>query len=684
MNRVKTLSYLIILALLLLTISTSTVTAEIKFYAEIVKYPTLAYPEPVLSGGELEIRLALSQDTAPIDFTLTIYNELNEYELEFVKTEFSNAWKGWVAYFKVPEDCKEGFYSMKIAFTAGGTTYDIEMPNSVWVLSEWPDKIKLLYVGDTKTPGGEPYWKEFVREVNLLNPTMMIFNGDEVERPSMRTAWKLFLQHWLELRVPSYAGIGNHEYDSPGVAKIWERIMGYRNYTIVVGNFLFLMLDTGMEGWMSLDQIKWAERVVKENPEKVKILVMHHPLFGYKIKDEKIDVIEVSTIDDFDKLFDEGYIYGSWSEHKEEAKELFKLILENDIRLVLCAHTHTDITNIVKYKGKEYYFITTAGVPYDVREFDQRNFRLISIYANGTIDVKSLFYNGKSWTDYPNGIPLDTGEAIKPYKIGYIEYYYAPVNDGSRHAVSFKVKNELDHNFYDINICFRVAADVDFEKYKIIPEPEKYDVVQADNYYYVSIYDVDLPAGAELKFTIASEDDNVPPTIERVKMRSEEGWWIGDLYVTDLEWGVDEVKVEYTVTGEKWLEPELYDFVESFENGTLMFSFWIKGANLEDGAKFRIEVKDFYGNSVTKEYTFYKDKGLVPVEVTPTPSPSPTPGPTPSPTPTPTPSPSPTPSPTPSPSPTPAPAAPPTTMYAAVAVVLIIVIAAVLIILRRK
>jgi len=689
MNKVKIISYLIILALLIITFSSVNTAAQLEFYAEIVKYPTLAYPEPVLVGSELEVRLALSSDANPADFSLKIYNELGEYKPEFVKVEFNEKWNSWQAFFKVPSECKEGLYSMKISFTAAGKTYDIEMPNSVWILPEWPNMIKLLYVGDTKTPAGEPYWKELVREVNLLNPTMMIFNGDEVERPSMRSAWTLFLKHWLKLRVPSYAGIGNHEYDSPGVARIWERIMGYRNYTVIVGNFLFLMMDTGMEGWMEMDQIKWAERVLEENADKVKILIMHHPLFGYKIKDEKIGVVEVDTVDDFDKLFDEGYIYGSWSEHKEEARELFKMILENDVRLVLTAHTHTDITNVVKYKGKEYYFITTTGVPYDVREYDQRNFRLINIYANGTIDVKTLFYNGKSWTDYPNGIPLDTGEAIKPYKIGYIEYYYAPANDGSKHAVSFKAKNELDHDFYDIYICFKVPADIPFENYKIVPVPEKYDVLNVGNYYYVLIYDVDLPAKSVVKFTIASEDDTKPPTIESVKMIGEDKWWVGELHVTDLEWGVEEIKVTYgekcACCGECPIEPELYDFVESLNNGTLIFKFWIEKVNVKNGTEFIIEVKDFYGNSISKGYVFLEEKGLIPVEVTPAPTPSPTPTPSPSPTPPPTsPSPTPSPTPTPTPTPTPAPAMPFYTTAIVGGVVIIVIIGAILLLLRRK
>ena len=610
LNKVKVLSYLISLSLLAMLYAPSIVPAELKFYAELVKYPTIAYPEPVLAGGTLEVRIALSPKVEPKALSLTIYNELARYRLGLIRSFFSPRWKCWLALFRVPSDCIQGLYSMRLSFNAT-RAYSVDMPNSVWVLNRWPHFIKLLYVGDTKTPMGEPYWRELVREANLLNATMLIFNGDEVERPFMRSAWELFLKHWLRLRVPSYAGIGNHEYEEPNVAEIWESIMGYRNYTISLGKFLFIMMDTGMEGWAPLNEIKWMERVLRGNPDKVKILVMHHPLFGYKVKDEGIGVIRVNSTEDFDKLLEGGYIYSSWAEHKREAKELFKAILENDVRLVLAAHTHTDITNVVEYRGKKYYFITTTGVPYDVREGDYRDFRLITIYANSTIDVSSLLYDGRGWTDYPNGIPLDTGEGMRPYKIGYIEYYYAPSNDGSRHAVSFKARNELDQGFRNVYVCFKVPDDVPFERYRLIPKPKAYKLIHAGGYYYVTLYGVDLPAESEVAFTIASEGDTEPPTINGVKAVIDGGWLIGEVRVTDLGWGVRDVKVMYAESGGRWVEPRLYDFVESMGNGTLVFKFWVTAAKVANGTKFKVIAGDFYGNVASKDYVYVEGRGLI-------------------------------------------------------------------------
>ncbi|HDN75853.1 MAG TPA: metallophosphoesterase, partial [Acidilobales archaeon] len=591
----------------------------VKYYAKYVKYPTLSVPEPVLVGGTLEVRVELPPDEELKDFSMSIYNEFYSYDLEFINVSYSEYWKSWIAYFKLPNDVKPGFYSFKLTFT-GAKSYEIDMPNSIWVLEEWPDELVFIFVGDTKTPAGEPYWAEMVKEANLIHPDFLIFDGDQVDRP-YRSAWEKYLKWWLALKIPGYGVIGNHEYDAPGVHKTWSKIMGYTNYSVTIGKFLLIALDTGMDGWISMDQAKWLENLLKKNANKVKILVMHHPIFGYKIKDEKIEVVEVKDIDsDFERLFNEGYFYGSWSEHKEELKELFRIILTYGVRLVLSAHTHTDINNVVIYNGTEYYFITMSGVPYDVRDFDVRGFRLIHIYANGTIVRESLTYMGKAFSDYPNSIPIESGEKVYPYRLGYLEYYYTPANDGTKYAISFKAWNDLDMNFSEIYVCFKLPKDKPIKEYKFLPTTPEYEVLETDNYYYVILKDVDLPAHSVVKFTITAIDDTDDPTIGSITMSlGEHGWWVGQILVSDQGWGVDNVTIYYSLNGEEWKEPALYDFVKALDNGTLIYKFWISGKEITDKAYFKVVVTDFAMHKVVKEYVFTPEKGFeVPVTTTPT------------------------------------------------------------------
>ncbi len=633
-----TLSLIIIIVLSAALITSLPITqGKITYFAKVVKYPLPSIPEPVLQGGLLEVRIALDKTAKLSGFEAFIYNDFADATLEFVKVSYNSTFKSWHAYFKIPSDIRPGLYNLKVKFIANGNTYEIEEPISVWILKKWPKVLRMILSGDTKTPAGRPYLAEFVRVVNLLSPDLMVFDGDEVERPSMASAWLYFLDEWLKLRVPSYAVIGNHEYDSPGVAKAYEIILGYRNYSIIIGDFLFLMLDTGMDGWIPVDQLKWAESILAKYPDKAKIIVMHHPLFGYKIKDEKIEVVKVSSVDDFDKLFEQGYIYGSWKDHKEEAKYLFKLILEYDVRLILTAHTHTDINNIVvDWKGKKHYFITPSGVPYDVRDYDIRGFRYVIMYANdnGTILENTLTYAGKKLNEYPNSIPIDLGEKVEPYKIGLIEYYYAPANDGKHYAVSFRAKNELAQGFDNIRIIFKLPKDKDISAYKWIPEkPPAYEVIEHGDYKYVILYNVSLPARSVVKYTLAAIDDKDTPSASVKLTEKGKKWFIFEVVAVDKGWGVDEVKFTYSVDGGKtWLKPALYDFIEAKEDGSVKYLIWIKAPpEGTESIKYKVTVVDFAGHSKTIE-------GVIQL-VTPTTTPTTTPTvttPTTTPTPTPT------------------------------------------------
>ena len=626
----------VILALVIMSAMTSlNVGAQslVRFYAQVVKYPTLAYPEPVVAGGNMTVRIILSNTTEPTGFTLRLYNDYNTYDLNFasdvnkIKATYSPLWGAWIVNFTIGKDIKPGFYSYEIKFTAGGKNYDIVMPHAVWVLKSWPHALKILVTGDTKTPAGRPYWFEMVEEANLVHPDLFIFDGDEVDRPTMSSAWKYFMEGWLSLNIPSYAVIGNHEFSQANVAHIWDQIMGYRNYTVTIGKFLIIGLNSGFTGWIPMDQLKWAENVLKHNPDKVKIMVWHHPLFGYKIRDDKIAVIKVNSTNDFDKLFKEGYIYGSWSDHEAEAKYLFTMILKYGVHLVFTAHTHTDINNMVIYNGSKYYFITMSGVPYDVRAGDKRGFRLFYIYDNGTFTANTLTYPpGAPLNQYPNSIWIDSGEGVIPYILGYLDYYYTPANDGAHHAVSFKAINHLNMTFHNIFIQFKLPKDTPINKYKITPQPKNYTIIEGSKYYFVRINGVDLKPNSEVTYTIYSTQDKDKPKIADVELTNPTGskWFKVVATATDNGWGVKDISLTYN-KGNGWEPVKIVDINtwDSNHNGAASYTFWIKG--LTNGAKVNITVTDFAGHTTSKLYIYSSSKGLVPATATQTTTSSPSP-----------------------------------------------------------
>ncbi|RLF20675.1 MAG: hypothetical protein DRZ82_01480 [Thermoprotei archaeon] len=597
-------SYVLLLSLAIIFIALSSIpllsSPKVIYFAKVVKYPLPSIPEPVLKGDLLEVRIDL-EDVS--ELSATIKNPYSSYELSLDKAFYDNRANCFKALFRIPGDVEPTIYDLILKFKSKGKLYEIVEPRSVWVFDEWPKALKLLFCGDTKTPGGVQYFAEFVRTVNLLNPDLLIFDGDLVETPTIKSAWDLFIKWFLRIRVPTYIVIGNHEY-SGASADIYKRIMGYTNYSVIIGDFLFIMLDTGPEGWIPMDQLKWAERVLKENFNKgFKAMIFHHPFFGYKVKEERIGILTNISVEDFDKLVDQGLLYKSWYNHLDEARYLFKLILKYDVRMILTAHTHTDINTIViDTNGRKHYFITTAVVAYDIREKDIRGFRYFLIFSNGSVDERTLCYDGKSITDYPTSIPIDTGEGILPYKLGLIEYYYAPSNDGERYAVSFKAVNELNQTFHDIYVEFILPGDRTFDEYKWIPEKPRCVVRKVNDKLYVRLINITLPALSEVKYTVYAVEDKSPPRVLNVTLadiieRGGIAWWIINVTVYDDGWGVDKVNVNATYA-DKTVDPVLIDLINA-SNGKVSYKVWFKLPPEVSEIRVSVKVKDFASNDAS-------------------------------------------------------------------------------------
>ena len=613
MNKYKTLLKIIILLTLLLWIQPiiSAPTVPIIKFAEKVKYPLPAIPEPVLVGGSLEVHVKASSDANSWSAKLT-HVFLGEYTLELVSTEFIKSKGLWKIVFRVPTNIHRGLYNLSIGFKEGGQSINIVEPKSVWILKDWPTKLRFLVFGDTKTPGGKELFYEAIREIDLINPDLAIFLGDLVERPEQSSAWKYFLGSFLLLRSPCYIVIGNHEYGSVGDASIYERIIGPQNYTVSIGDFLLIVLPTDADGWVRMNYLKWAENILKNSHQKFKIMAFHHPLFSPKVKGTIKSILELKSADDINKLFNQGYIYYSWSEHPDEAKYLFNIIINYDVRLILAEHIHTDLNMIVKdWEGNKHYFITPASVAYDVASKDIRGFKYLIIYSNGTIDENTIYYKGTGPFTYPNSIPIDSGEDIYPYKLGFIEYYYAPLNDGKHYAVSFKAKNELKETFHDIRIIFKLPLDKPIDQYKWTPSKPSYIVYKGSDAYYVVLENVSLPAKSTIKYTVYSIDDNVKPEVNIDKsLKFEEEWTLVTINAKDTGWGVDEVSVKYSLDGgTTWKSPDLLDLVD-FKNGVATYVAWIPFSKSDYNAGKRLYIKvsasDFAGNIVEKITTLRK------------------------------------------------------------------------------
>ncbi|MGC9020352.1 MAG: metallophosphoesterase family protein [Candidatus Methanodesulfokora sp.] len=571
----------ILLVLPLIVASAQPPSANIVFYAEKVSYPLPSIPEPVLQGGVLKVISSLEIDGA------RIYNEFGSYDLSFLSKNSSGY------FFLIPKVARPGLYNLVIS----SKSETIEEPHSVWVMSNWPKMLKLLAFGDVKTPTAAPNFFEAVKEINLINPDVAIFLGDLVETPSISSAWKLFLGSYNLLEVPTYVVIGNHEYEATGKADIYRSIFGPWNYSVSIGNFIIVVLPTDEDGWIREEYIKWADGVLSAADGKFKILAFHHPLFSPGLKDRGIYEVNVSSLDDFDRLLSNNYIYGSFADHPKEAKMLFSMIINRDVRLILSEHIHTDLNVMVRdWNGKIHYFISPAAIAYDIRQKDIRGFKLLRIYENGTVDLRSTYYDGTGFANYPNSIPLDSGEGVEPYKLGFLKYFYVN-NDGKHHDVSFEAINELKEEFCGIRVVFRLPQDVPMSSYRVLMEGTRgsYETIDYNGIRFVIFRDVCLPANSTVSIGLYTSEDKTPPIIKFLGTEDYKNWIIARFSVQDSGWGPKNMSISYR-TGKKWEKPDLVD-ISPMENGTIVYSAWIPAK----GAEIRAVAYDFAGNSATWE-----------------------------------------------------------------------------------
>lgn len=570
---------IILLILPLVLVSAQPPSANIVFYAEKVSYPLPSIPEPVLQGGVLKVISSLQISKAKI------HNELGSYDLPLLSKNSSGF------FFSVPKDVRPGLYNLLLS----SESESIEEPHSVWVMSSWPKMLRLLAFGDVKTPTAAPNFFEAVKEINLINPDVAIFLGDLVETPSISSAWKLFLGSYNLLEVPTYVVIGNHEYETRGKADIYRSIFGPWNYSVSIGNFFIVVLPTDEDGWIREEYIRWADEVLSTAEGKFKILAFHHPLFSPELKERGIYEVNVSSIDDFDRLLSDKYIYGSFADHPKEAKMLFSVIINRDVRLILSEHIHTDLNVMVRdWNGKMHYFISPAAIAYDIRQNDIRGFKLLRIYDNGTVDLRSTYYDGTGFAKYPNSIPLDSGEGVEPYKLGFLKYFYIN-NDGKHHDVSFEAINELKEEFCDIKVVFRLPQDVQISSYRMLMEGTKgnYEVIDYNGTRFVIFKNLCLPANSAVSIGFYTSDDKVPPVIKFLGAEEHGKWTIVRFSVQDSGWGPKNMSISYKI-GDRWEKPDLVD-MSPIENGTIVYSAWVPAK----GADIRAVAYDFAGNSAT-------------------------------------------------------------------------------------
>jgi hypothetical protein len=604
-RRASTIIIAIMILGLLNTLNVNVRGQTITYYADKMKFPTHGVPEPVLDGGIFNVTVKMDSSIKWV--RAEVYNETHRLIADIVKANYDSRSGVWQLSFKLPRGFAEGAYDLDVIYEGGR----ISQPRSLWIMPKWPEKLDILACGDVK-PEGLPYLWEMVYEANIINPDVIIFLGDLVNVPTVSSQWIQFLEPYMLFKDPVYVTAGNHEYGDIGNAIEYERIVGPLNYTVTVGKFLLVSLDTDKDGWIRMERLRWLENVLKANIDKTKIIFFHFPLFTEKLKEWGVGYINITSWTDIDKYIAKGYLYGdpsdylSWKGHPDEARELFRLIVEYDVRLILSEHIHSDL-NVIVYNeatGKKHYFITPAALAYDIPNYDIRGFKLIRIYSNGTVDENTLYNPGTGLFKYPNSIPIDSGTTTSyrpktPYRLGFLEYYYTPSNNGSSHVVSLAIINDLNITIENPRIIFRVPADKPISDYNWHPYKPQFKYIEKGGVYHVMLTNITIPAKSRIYFTIECMKDEDTPQVKFVNppQSIEKNKWVKvTLEAYDGGWGVKRVEVKYNATSDKWTSAPIMDLIKA-EGGKVVYDVWIQPIPLDQIMTLKAMVEDFSGKT---------------------------------------------------------------------------------------
>ncbi|MCW3990376.1 MAG: metallophosphoesterase [Candidatus Bathyarchaeota archaeon] len=505
----------------------------------------------------------------------------------------------WTVFFGVSSDVYPALYDLELSWSDGSSSTEYTQPRSVWVLEEWPETLRVAHVSDFHLPYGADILATYVYEANLVDADMIVVTGDIVDVETIASSWNYLQDITGRLGIPIFLLPGNHDYTSGSV--LFQKYGGLKNYSVVIGDFLFMALDSDGGGYIGQEQLDWAESVLAGNPGKVKFMGFHHSLLSSEFEDDG-GAVKGGELEgdwtDIEALRD--VMYFTWGENIGLAEELLRIIQTYDVKLVMSGHVHRDIIYVL---NGENYFVTTGacggGGP---TGYEGPRSRLIELDSDGTIRLDEYALAGLF--DPPNAIP--TGE---------LAYYYWGANDGSGEAVSARVMNGLEMALEDASLEFLVSSENPVGAYSFYPsDPGSYAVVETDAGH-LFVVRVDVSAGGVYDLTLAVDADGVEPSVE-IGFPDEylEGALVDvTVSLTDSGWGVMDVGASYSLDGgSSWTEFDAAvsaivnrdEYVVNLQDVILALDVDVSSAPIGATLMVRVEATDFAGNRGSSEESY--------------------------------------------------------------------------------
>ncbi len=370
------------------SIPAAPVNASVKVVTGVVvtRYPTFSTPEFVEPGGWLVVKLVDG-----VNVSRVVLDDGYGHRISYNVAPGAS-----VLRLRIPGNAARGLYDLYLE--AGGTIYVV--PHAVYIgePGEFRD-VYIVHVTDRhfgvinsngRAAANYDLAADFIA-LGLPGNTIVIDTGDIADTARV-VEYRDSLWTDTLLNKPMISIPGNH--DHVGGSSNYVTYRGPWNFTLsIYGLYRVVGIDSGGDGYVLPDQARWAASVLTGTPERVKIVLFHHPHFTHMFGDVPFNFTLASWEELLKLLLSKKphtsymYIYKSWTQNMEGLRELVKGIFEANASrvLVLSGHVHLDSYAEVHRAsdGATINYIVTTATGGSVRPGDYHGFRVIHVTSDG-------------------------------------------------------------------------------------------------------------------------------------------------------------------------------------------------------------------------------------------------------------------------------------------------------------
>jgi 3',5'-cyclic AMP phosphodiesterase CpdA len=213
---------------------------------------------------------------------------------------------------------------------------------------------------------------------------VVFFTGDHADLSALLWPHVLFVRYASMITKPVFVVPG--DYDNVNHLVNYRKYLGLPYWYRVVGPYLIIGLNSGYVGYLTDEQVKFYESVLKKYPDKVKIVLVHHPPF-YLPNSYVVETYRGPQ--DIDRLSRDPtgrrplyLVYTSYLQNRPAFEKFLDLTIRYKVALVVSGHVHGGNSTVV-INGT--YFVTTRTLGGAIGT--SHGFRSYVVYPNGTVKV---------------------------------------------------------------------------------------------------------------------------------------------------------------------------------------------------------------------------------------------------------------------------------------------------------